>query len=172
MGLTIRVVRASDAERIYEMGLQENVLPYVSYSPSMRLETIQEQYNQPNPHQHQFVAELDGVVVGLIGLTTFTGRRAHIGYLYLYVDQACHGQGVGSAMFTKIIDLADNWLRLERLELVVLSSNPHAQALYERFGFGVEGRKVAANFVQGKFEDEILMARFRPAGELSHNQTT
>lgn len=167
MGIHIRVVRASDAERIYEMGMQENVLPYVVYSPSTRFETIQEQYLHPNPHQHQFVAELDGRVVGLIGMMTYAGRRSHIGYLYLYADQECHGQGVGSAMLTKILDLADNWLRLERVELTVLSSNPRAQALYERFGFAVEGRKVAANFAAGKFEDEILMARFRPGGELS-----
>ncbi|KEO82904.1 GNAT family N-acetyltransferase [Tumebacillus flagellatus] len=167
----IRPVRASDAERIWEIGLQDDVLPYVLYTPSMRLETVQEQFAKPQPNSHQFVAEIDGRVVGHIGLSVFQGRRAHIGYLYLFVDTAAHGQGVGTAMLKKVIDLADNWLRLERLELGVLSHNPRAQQLYERVGFVVEGRKVGANFSQGRFVDEILMARLRPGGELANRQT-
>lgn len=167
MSLLIRPLRASDAERIHEIGLQEGVLPYILYTPSMRLETIVDQYRQPSPNHHQMVAELEGRVVGLLGLQVSTGRRSHIGYLYLFVDQEAHGQGIGTALLKKAIDLGDNWLNLERLELGVLSNNPRAQALYERMGFAVEGRKVGALFGQGQFHDEILMARFRPGGRLS-----
>ncbi|MBL0388881.1 GNAT family N-acetyltransferase [Tumebacillus sp. ITR2] len=165
--LLIRPVRADDAERIWEISLQEDVMPYVLNTPSLRVETMQEQYAKPQPNSHQFVAEIDGRVVGHIGMSAFTGRRSHIGYLYLFVDSTCQGQGVGTEMLKKVIDLADNWLRLERLELGVLSHNPRAQALYERLGFVVEGRKVGANFSQGQFVDEIIMARFRPGGVLS-----
>ena len=34
-----------------------------------------------------------------------------------------------------MLDLADNWLMLERVELGVLETNPKAKALYEKFGF-------------------------------------
>ncbi len=37
------------------------------------------------------------------------------------------------------MDLADNWLNLQRLELTVYSDNAAAIALYRKFGFEQEG---------------------------------
>ena len=55
---------------------------------------------------------------------------------------------------------------LERVELGVLATNPRAKALYERFGFRVEGIKKGAIRSAGQYVDEILMARLRPDGAL------
>lgn len=44
-------------------------------------------------------------------------------------------QGIGRAMLEKVLDLADNWLMLVRLELTVFADNERAVHLYESLGF-------------------------------------
>lgn len=56
---------------------------------------------------------------------------------------------------------------LERVELTALSKNPRAQKIYERLGFVVEGRKRGPIISDGRYEDEILMARLRPDGVIA-----
>lgn len=55
---------------------------------------------------------------------------------------------------------------LERVELGVLVTNPRAQALYERHGFVVEGKKTGAIRSAGHYVDEVVMSRLRPQGIL------
>jgi putative acetyltransferase len=66
----------------------------------------------------------------------------------------------------KLLDVADNWIMLERVELSVLITNPRAQSLYERFGFVAEGRLKGALISHGAYVDEVTMGRFRPGGHL------
>ncbi len=70
---------------------------------------------------------------------------------------------------TKMLDLTDNWLMLERVELGVLEINPGAKVLYEKFGFREEGIKRGNLKAHGKFIDEIMMSRLRPNGLIVHN---
>jgi GNAT superfamily N-acetyltransferase len=42
------------------------------------------------------------------------------------VDAAFHGRGVGSALMREMINLCDNWLRVERIELTVFADNAAA----------------------------------------------
>lgn len=42
---------------------------------------------------------------------------------------------------SEILDLADNWLMLARIELGVFTDNEKAIKLYEKFGFKIEGTK-------------------------------
>lgn len=168
MNLVVRPVQANDADSIHCLSIQDSVLPYMVWLPSLRIEQIESMLKNLGPNEHQFVAELEGKAVGYIGLTqSRAGRKSHVGELFIGVDSEYHGKGIGTALITKALDLADNWLFLERVELEVLETNPRAQALYERFGFVVEGRKVAAFRSSGRYVDVISMARFRPDGTLS-----
>jgi putative acetyltransferase len=168
MNLQIRPIRVQDAPAIHRIHLQESVIPYILSLPSDRLEQVEDRIKKLGPNQHEFVAELDGEVVGHAGLVQLAGRRSHVGMLYLSVDSSHHGKGIGSALITKILDLADHWLMLERVELGVLSTNPWAQALYQRFGFVVEGTKRGAIRSAGQYVDEVIMSRLRPYGILTN----
>jgi putative acetyltransferase len=61
-----------------------------------------------------------------------------------------------------IIDLADNWLNLTRLELEVYADNEAAIHLYERFGFEIEGTLRQHAFREGRYVDSKMMGRLRP----------
>jgi putative acetyltransferase len=60
---------------------------------------------------------------------------------------------------TAILDLADGWLMLKRVELCVFTDNERAIALYRSMGFVVEGTKKYAAARGGTYADEYLMAR-------------
>ena len=66
---------------------------------------------------------------------------------------------VGTALMEAIIDIADNWLMLVRVELTVFVDNQRAIHLYEKLGFQKEGIKKMAAIRSGKYIDEISMAR-------------
>lgn len=169
MEVTIRPVQIKDASSIHFICIQDTVLPYMVFLPSMRVDTMENRLRNLGPNQFEFVAELNGNVVGFIGLTQGQGRRSHVGDIFLGVDSEHHKKGIGKLLLTKIIDLADNWLMLERVELGVLVTNPGAQALYEKFGFLVEGKKKGSLKDNGSFIDEIIMSRIHPKGLLIRN---
>ncbi|BCB03546.1 GNAT family N-acetyltransferase [Bacillus sp. KH172YL63] len=162
--MNIRPIEVSDAGRIVEIMRQKTVLPNIIALPSLRVEKFESRLKSPAPNQHDFVAEIDGVVVGLCGLTQGLGRRAHTGTLFLFIDEQYHNRGIGTALIHHAIDLADNWLMLERIELTVIDANQRAKALYERLGFEVEGFKHGSIVRNGRYAGECCMARFRPDG--------
>jgi len=72
-----------------------------------------------------------------------------------------HGKGVGTAMMRAVIDLADKWLNLARIELTVFTDNQSAIALYRKFGFEIEGTHRKYAFRDGDFVDAYAMARIK-----------
>jgi putative acetyltransferase len=49
------------------------------------------------------------------------------------------GGGIGVGLLSALIDSAEPRLGLTRLQLTVFADNQRAIALYQRFGFAVEG---------------------------------
>jgi len=102
---------------------------------------------------------LDGQIVGNAGLRRLTGRRIHVGQIGMGVHDDFTGRGVGSALLAALIDTADNWLAIKRVELTVYVDNAPAIRLYEKFGFETEGRLRAFAFRNGEYVDAFTMAR-------------
>jgi len=110
----------------------------------------------------QLVACAGGLVVGMAGLRRNQAvRRAHAGSLGIMVHDDFTGKGAGSALFGAVLDIADNWLGLRRLELGVYTDNAPAVALYRKFGFEIEGMERADAFRDGAFVDAYIMSRLR-----------
>jgi putative acetyltransferase len=60
-----------------------------------------------------------------------------------------------------ITSLADDYVGLERIVLEVYVDNARARALYERFGFVVEGTQRMVAFRRGTYVDAFQMGRLR-----------
>ena len=71
------------------------------------------------------------------------------------------GLGAADTLLAALIDTADNWLDIRRLELTVYADNAPAIRLYEGFGFVLEGRMRAHSYRAGAYVDTLLMARLR-----------
>lgn len=59
-----------------------------------------------------------------------------------------------------ILDLADNWLMLVRIELDVTADNEKAISFYQSFDFEIEEIKKYAIIKDGKYADLLMMARY------------
>jgi putative acetyltransferase len=110
------------------------------------------------------VAERGGVVVGSAGVHPAGPalRRRHAMHLGISVAPAMQGQGVGSALMAALVDYADRWAQVLRLELTVFTDNLPAIALYRRFGFQIEGTHRAYALRDGVYVDAHAMARLHP----------
>lgn len=71
------------------------------------------------------------------------------------------GKGAGSTLMQAMLDLADQWLNLSRIELEVYTDNQPAIHLYEKFGFVTEGTHRQFAYRDGRFVDVFSMARLR-----------
>jgi hypothetical protein len=69
-----------------------------------------------------------------------------------------------------VIDLADNWLNLVRLELDVYADNERAIRLYQHCDFEIEGKKRCHTLRGGNYIDSYIMGRLHPQ-HLQHKQT-
>ena len=104
---------------------------------------------------YTLVAEAGGRIVGY-------GNVEDTGYLdHLFVRWDCQGQGIGTALLEAVLDLADNWLMLRRVELEVYADNGGAIRLYQRLGVETEGCKREAAVKAGAYVDTLVMARLR-----------
>lgn len=160
--VTIRPKRAEDASAIYATMTDHAVARTVSMPPFAEAAQMLPRFAASAVTDHIFVAEIDGIIVGNIGLHQETDpRRAHVGALGMSVLPAYWGHGIGTQMLGAVVALADKWLNLKRIELEVNVDNPAAIRLYEKFDFEREGLKRLHIFGAGRFADSFIMARLR-----------
>lgn len=161
--IRVRAREPRDIEAITELFNCPGVIAGTLQLPLRSVEERQARYAQRPPEAHSLVAEIDGRVVGLLGLHVATNpRRRHCGDIGMGVHDDFQGRGVGSALLAAALDLADNWLDLRRVELTVYTDNLPALRLYEKFGFVVEGTARDFAFRDGRYVDAHHMARLRP----------
>ncbi|HEU0178784.1 MAG TPA: GNAT family N-acetyltransferase [Blastocatellia bacterium] len=162
MDIKIRRAEPSDAEAIWKCYMAPLVVRNTLQLPYRSLESVREQLTKSGEAQYTLVALIDGAVVGVIGLhTSFRPRVNHRGEIGMMVRDDWQGKGVGTAMMQAVIDLADRWLNLTRIELTVFTDNEPAIALYRKFGFEIEGTHRKFAFRDGEFVDAHAMARVK-----------
>ena len=98
-------------------------------------------------------------LIGSISLGQQSRSRQHVAYIGMAVHDDYHGQGVGSQLLQAVIDIADSWLNLKRLELLVFVNNAPAIHLYKKFDFVIEGTLKKYAFRAGNYVDAYTMAR-------------
>lgn len=163
----IRPVRPEDAPGIAALRRMPGIVEDTMGLPSCRDTDSADFVEDLGDNDHYFVAITeDGTVIGSAGLAVYSSPRTrHVGCLGICVHPDHQGQGVGTALMAALLELADDWLMLERIELDVFSDNVRAQALYEKMGFVKEGLKRRSAIRKGRYADEYLMARLRPGSQ-------
>jgi L-phenylalanine/L-methionine N-acetyltransferase len=159
--ILIRAMEPADLADLTEAWNQPRAYAGTLQLPYTALDARQKRFAAMPAGLTRLVAVIDGKVIGALGLDRYEARRAHVGSIGMAVHDAYAGRGAGSALLAAVVDLADNWLQLKRLELSVYADNARAIALYERFGFEREGLSRAYAWRDGRFADALAMARLR-----------
>lgn len=161
MTYVIRHATPADAEGVWRNMSDESAYSGTLQMPYPSLDAWRARLS-PTDGVVSLVA-LDGtMIVGNAGLhLNKMPRRAHAAAFGMTVPSAWQGKGVGTALLGAIVDLADNWYGLARLELEVYTDNARALALYKKFDFQIEGTHRAHALRNGVLVDTYSMARIR-----------
>lgn len=165
--LKIRRAEPEDYLAVHEMFTSPDVYEGTLQLPYPSREQWRKRVSETPESYFNLAAVVEDRVVGMVSVETFPNRprRKHVGTIGISVHSEWQGKGVGTALMAAVVDLADNWLNLTRLELEVYADNEAAIRLYERFGFIYEGTLRQHAFRDGKYIDSNMMGRLRPAKE-------
>ena len=160
--ILIRAMEPADIPAVAEVLSQPRAVWGTLQPPFVSIDARQKRQAENGPGDAGLVALIEGRVVGSIGLhRDRPHRRSHVASLGMAVHDAHAGRGVGRALLAAVIDLAEKWWNIRRLELNVYVDNHRAIALYERFGFEREGVHRAYAWRDGAYVDSLSMARVR-----------
>lgn len=149
-----------------------NGLAALYNDPAVARQVLQMPYQAPELWRKRLVldderrvtlmATHQGEVIGCAGLEQFARvRRSQCGTFGMGVAVAWQGRGIGTRLLAELMDVADNWMGLRRVELTVFTDNEPAIALYRKFGFEVEGTLREFALRDGVYTDVLSMARLR-----------
>ncbi len=106
------------------------------------------------------VAELDGKIVGDFNLQIGSpSNRKHTAYIASLLIKEYRNLGIGSAMIQIATEKAKE-NNMEKLCLSVFSSNIGAINFYKKCGFEMEGVLKKQFKIDGKYVDEVYMAKW------------
>ncbi len=142
--MTIREMRLGDLPTVLAIDRQSFSMPWSERS--YRFELLE------NPAAHLLVAQDDeGTVVGYVGFWLIVDE-AHISTLAVHPER--RRQGIGERLLRAALTWAAA-LGADLATLEVRASNHAAQALYDKHGFLVVGRR--KNYYRDDGEDALLM---------------
>jgi len=102
--------------------------------------------------------EADGTLIGamvLRNLENLPSRSATFGIII--GDSDYLDRGYGTEASTLLLDYAFAVLGYHKINLDFFEYNARAQAMYEKLGFVLEGRRRENHWTRGRFWDDILM---------------
>lgn len=118
-------------------------------------------YDRFHLPEHFLVAELDDRLVGYLRLVqpVLQPSGTHVRQIQgLAVAAEARGRGIGRRLIEAAVEESRRQ-GARKLTLRVLAGNAPALRLYERTGFTVEGVLREEFFLEGRYVDDILMAR-------------
>ncbi|WP_042297433.1 GNAT family N-acetyltransferase [Paraburkholderia bannensis] len=160
-GLTLRSIRTADAAQLHELIYAPSMARGDPQAPFRTLESTREWIEKCPPHLVMIGAWAGERLVGEGQVEIGKMRRAHVAEIGVGVHGDWRRRGVGTRLIDEMLDLADNWLGLRRLQLKVFVDNDAAIALYRKSGFEIEGRLRGHMLRDGAYVDSYLMARLR-----------
>jgi len=161
--IEVRAAEPQDAGALHRVFSGPKVISGTLQLPYPSVELWRKRLSEKPEGLYGLVACADGEVVGDLTLETFPNspRVRHTGRFGMAVRDDWQGRGAGTALVEAMLDLAENWLGLTRVELTVYTDNEPAVALYRKFGFEVEGTHRRYALRDGQYVDAYSMARLR-----------
>lgn len=164
MSITIRQARIEDAAKLLTAERETTQTPglLVSRAHELTKSAFRKKIADLSKTGRYIVAERDGKIVGHAFLDPMPLEAiAHVFRLTVVVHPGFQSQGIGEALMRDLLDWAVRTRRVEKIELLVRSTNRVAIRLYRRLGFTEEGRlRKRVRLPDGTFVDDIAMAWF------------
>lgn len=158
----VRPATAADAEaicRIYNQGIEDRV---ATLETELRTPEERRQWLLTRSPRHPVIVAEDGRgdLAGWGSLNVFNPREAYrfVADFSVYVDRDRRGQGVGSVLLARLIELAREQ-GFHKLVLSAFPTNKSGVALYEKFGFRTVGTYREQGLLDGHWVDTVVMEK-------------
>lgn len=164
MNISIRHLQPEDFSAVHEMCGQQTVINGTMRLPYQSVAYTRQRFEAAEG-VIQLVATADDEVVGFAELITHprAPRHRHAAEIsMIMVREGWQHQGIGRQLMAAMVDLAEQWLQITRLSLVVWADNERAIRLYRQMGFEIEGTMPEYVFRAGSYIDAYLMGRLSP----------
>ncbi|HET9907062.1 MAG TPA: GNAT family N-acetyltransferase [Anaerolineales bacterium] len=160
---TVRRAEPDDYKALHQIFASPQAVRGTLQLPFPTVELFRKRLTEPPEGTFNLVVCVEDEVIGQLGLHTFPNhpRRRHVGQIGMAVRDDWQGKGAGTALMQAMIELADRWLNLSRLELEVYTDNEPAIRLYKKFDFVIEGTHTDFAYRDGTYVDAHFMARLR-----------
>ncbi len=161
--VVLRPFRPDDVEPLWRAKLDPLKWAQTSAQPlhPVTLAEHQARYAEPGTSETaQFAVDVDGGLVGraLLFHVDDLARSAEVGLALLPEHQ---GKGLGKDVLRVLLGYGFRSRNLHRVHLQTLSSNQAGLRCYRAVGFVEEGRLREAAWVEGGYEDMVLMSVLR-----------
>jgi RimJ/RimL family protein N-acetyltransferase len=165
--VTLRQLTSGDAEDLFAVFSDPQVMRYWSHGPLQQLEEARRLVERINEGRREGTLLQWGVIVEgtdrVVGTTTLfrisrDHRRAEIGFA---LGSAWWGRGLAKAAVERLLAWSFDTLDLYRLEADVDPRNESSLRLLEVLGFRREGLLRARYHVAGEVQDSVLLGLLR-----------
>lgn len=131
---------------------------FLHYNLPLEVKKTEEWFekNKGSQNRYDAIIEVDGVSVGLIGLTSIDEVNRKAEYYVLLGEAKYRGMGVATKATKCLLSYAYETLKLNRVYLYVELENLAAIKCYERIGFKREGTIKNDLFFKGRFVDRYI----------------
>lgn len=165
MNISIRRLQPEDTEAVHQIFASRSTIQGTMRMPYPSLASTRQRL-EPSDDVIKLVATLEDEVVGYAELITYPNhpRHRHVGDINMIaVREDMQGKGIGRQLMRALIELADCWLQIIKLNLMVWEDNHNAIHLYKQVGFAVEGTLTDHVFREGDYINALLMGRHHPS---------
>lgn len=108
-----------------------------------------------------FIILCNNKPIGYMGFSNISKINGTADASIIVGEDDYRGKGIGQKSFEYLINYGFQNLHLQKINLGVLQENKSAINLYKKLGFGKEGVLKREVFFDGKFHNQLLMAKFK-----------
>lgn len=160
--LIIRGQRSDDWESLFALWNTGNFLLNSFELPYASEDSFRERFGTSPANTHTLIAESSVPsgrrrIMGVAWLLVLQNRMRHCGQLSMIVQAGHHDAETG--LMDAILGLADQWLGLRRIEVMVFVEDAISVELYRQYGFEIEATMGRYALRNGVLADAYLMAR-------------
>ena len=155
--LTLRAMRESDAEDMYEYARQPSVTRYLLWSEHSSqvytrdyLRYVENRYPVGDFYDWAVIEKESGRMIGTCGFTSIdpVNNVGEIGYV---LNPSYRGRGYATEAAREVIRFGAEVLGLHRIEARFMKGNEDSVRVMERLGMSFEGYSTDSMYVKGKY---------------------
>lgn len=159
--IQLRIAEIEDAPFLHTLFNDPKVIDYWFEEPYVSRHQLEEQIKKQDKETRLFIiTDRAEVQIGLVAFYFINGRHRHAEFA-IALDPAHQGKGYATKATRLALAYAFNVLNLYKVYLIVVVTNEKAIHIYEKFGFKTEGVLKQHYYINGRYEDGMIMGLFK-----------